>query len=71
MSQQNPGSGSDSTVVKQCSTCEGAREHEVTIQILENTKRENVLEENKEYSRKPHVVYRCLYCDERIEEGIW
>jgi recombinational DNA repair protein RecR len=71
MSRGRRSAESEQTAVKNCSTCEGEREHEVSIQIVENAKRENVLEENREYSRKPHVVYRCLYCDETIEERIW
>ena len=60
----------DEQILRDCSTCGGEREHEVSLAVLNGRTRENIATTNEKYARHPHKVYQCLYCGSVISEQI-
>lgn len=65
-----PGRRVTGTTVRECSECDRAVEHEVSILVEEGETRDDVVEGNEKFSRHPKLVYRCEACGRVARERI-
>jgi hypothetical protein len=66
----NPTSDLHAQELKVCDDCGGLREHETSILLRAETKREDVRSANETYSRCPYRVFTCMYCGEKSREQV-